>query len=86
MAYIDDVVEDFISLLNGKACPQYPFVELKQTYSSSLGDLAKLIFEFQTSRKSLLVERIGSGFKRALYSTFLSYLAPCDFKYGLEKY
>ena len=48
LAYIDDVVEDFISLLNGKACPQYPFVELKQTYSSSLGDLAKLFLSFKT--------------------------------------
>ena len=86
LAYIDDVVEDFISLLDGKGSPQYPFVELKQTYSSSLGDLAKLIFEFQNSRKLLHVERVGGGFKRALYSTYLSYLTPCDFKYGLANH
>jgi UDP-2-acetamido-2,6-beta-L-arabino-hexul-4-ose reductase len=34
----------------------------------------------------LISERVGEGFVRALYSTYVSYLAPAQFSYDIPKY
>ena len=34
------------------------------------------IFSFRSSRKSLITEKVGSGFLRKLYSTYVSFLLP----------
>ena len=38
---------------------------------------------FKTSRTSLISENVGIGLKRALYSTYLSYLSKDQFSYNL---
>lgn len=55
-------------------------------YQISLGDLANLIQRFKESRDSLVTERVGSGFIRALYSTYVSYLPVTQFTYGIASH
>jgi len=85
LVYVDDVVEEFISsidnlptgLIRRKVSP---------VYEVTLGALANQIKAFQNSRDSLVSEAVGTGFVRALYSTYLSYLPPTKFAYEIPKY
>lgn len=85
LVYIDDVVNHLIYLL------KTPFIGIEfQTvnpqFNVSLGFLAKTIHNFHKTRKSLLVQDVGSGFKRALYATYLSYLKPAQFTYTIPNH
>ena len=77
LVYIDDVIDSFIGYLKGPLSAETKFKTIKSVYNISLGDLAKQIRAFADSRHSLVSERVGLGFLRALYSTYVSYL-PCD--------
>lgn len=85
LAYVDDVVDDFIRRLKE---PQngLSWGEVSPIYETSLGDLASQIKAFKNCRSSLAVECVGGGFVRALYATYVSYLAPEAFSYDLPKY
>ena len=77
LVYIDDVIDSFIGYLKGPFSAETKFKTIKSVHNISLGDLAKQIRAFADSRHSLVSERVGLGFLRALYSTYVSYL-PCD--------
>jgi UDP-2-acetamido-2,6-beta-L-arabino-hexul-4-ose reductase len=55
-------------------------------YQTTLGALASQIDSFRSCRDSLLVERVGSGLTRALYSTYVSYLPTRSFAYQLPRH
>ena len=71
------MIDSFIGYLKGPLSAETKFKTIKSVYNISLGDLAKQIRAFADSRHSLVSERVGLGFLRALYSTYVSYL-PCD--------
>ena len=81
--YIDDVVDSFIAWLiqpfpNGLARNTvYPEYEVR------LGDLAEQLAGFADSRTNLVTDRVGTGFLRALYSTYVSYLPSNKFEYTI---
>lgn len=81
LAYIDDVCDNFISLLSAEAVGG--FKEVSNVYHTTIGDIAKLLHKFKESRDSLLSEAVGTGFTRALYSTYVSYLRPEMFTYSV---
>ncbi len=82
LVYVDDVVESFIKHLydNGANID----FEVDTIYKRSLGDIADLLTCFKKSRTSLVISRVGSGFERALYATYLSYLPTDKFSYELK--
>ena len=84
LAYIDDVVKaiiaDIFSPVSGFARR-----DVLRTYTTTLHDLADKIYSFKESRNDLVVQRVGTGLDRALYSTFLSYLPVDNFKYELRE-
>jgi UDP-2-acetamido-2,6-beta-L-arabino-hexul-4-ose reductase len=80
LVYIDDLVEQFISLLN-EGSSQPTFVDVTPVYEISVGDLADQLYQFRQSRETLVVEPVGEGLTRALYSTYLSYLTKDNFTY-----
>lgn len=85
MVYVDDVVAEFLSVLDnrpagGTACKVEP------VYRISLGDLAGTLQGFRDSRTSLHMDRVGTGLIRALYSTYITYLTPEQFSYPLKKH
>lgn len=85
LVYIDDVVESFLAVLDGKLT-QSGFVDIKPQYEISVGALAEQIQAFKDSRDSLITENVGNGLVRALYSTYVSYLKPEQFSYTVPKY
>ncbi|QIE24843.1 capsular polysaccharide biosynthesis protein CapF [Caballeronia sp. SBC2] len=88
LVYIDDVVERFVQLMDGaKATPDGEgFATITPQYSATVGELAELIRGFRESRNTLTTERVGSGFLRALYSTYVSYLPTNEFAYTVPQH
>jgi UDP-2-acetamido-2,6-beta-L-arabino-hexul-4-ose reductase len=84
LAYIDDVIQDFLSVMREQ--PAGGHREIKPVYPISLGSLAAELNRFKESRNTLVTEKVGSGLTRALYSTYLSYLTPGQFSYPLTKH
>ena len=82
LVYIDDVVKDFLRLLKerpvGVVRP-----EVSPEYTITVGDLANQVRLFRDSRESMVIEAVGTGLTRALYSTYLSFLRPERFSYYL---
>lgn len=82
LMYIDDVISEFISVLYGLEAK--PSINNIPSYSISVGKLSEMIQEFHSNRKSLIVDRVGTGFIRAIYATYLSYLKPEFFSYHIS--
>lgn len=85
LVYIDDVVDSMVSSLNS-ANIGLNQAEVATKYSITLGALANQISAFDNSRKSLISEPVGTGFVRALYATYVSYLPKENFTYEVPKY
>lgn len=85
LVYVDDVIDSFIKRLKE---PQdgLAWEQVAPIYETSLGDLAAQIKAFKNCRGSLVSERVGAGYIRALYATYVSYFAPEAFSYDLPKY
>lgn len=82
LVYIDDVVESFVSHLHDS---QSDFdCRIATVYQRSLGEIARLLEAFKESRKTLIIPKVGEGFERALYATYLSYLPVDKFSYELK--
>ncbi|MDT3709493.1 MAG: capsular polysaccharide biosynthesis protein CapF [Pseudomonadaceae bacterium] len=85
LVYIDDVIEHFMAVMDGRLAGQ-PFVSVEPQYSITVGELAAQLETFRDSRKTLITEPVGCGLVRALYSTYLSYVPPQRFTYEVPKY
>lgn len=85
IAYVDDVVDEFLRVLTEDRVG-FSVESLPKSYSISLGKLVQKIHAFNESRHSLITERVGDGLVRALYSTYISNLAPYQFVYDLTKH
>jgi UDP-2-acetamido-2,6-beta-L-arabino-hexul-4-ose reductase len=82
LVYIDDVIKSFMSTLNSTQAPK-KWVSVEPDYIITLGELANQLNCFFDSRHTLVSERVGTGLTRALYSTYLSFLAPDQFTYTI---
>jgi UDP-2-acetamido-2,6-beta-L-arabino-hexul-4-ose reductase len=85
LVYIDDVIERFMAVMDGKLAGE-SFVNVEPQYSITVGELAAQLETFRDSRQTLITEPVGSGLVRALYSTYLSYVPPQRFTYEVPKY
>lgn len=85
LVYVDDVITAFFEALNS---PQSGAVRshVKPEYEITLGELASQIQAFSQCRDSLISERVGTGFVRALYATYVSYLPEEKFSYPVAKH
>ena len=85
LLYIDDVVEGMIRLLDpARSSPG--FVDVGPTYATTVGGVAVILQTLAESRRTLVIPKVGTGLTRALQATYLSYLAPPDFAYGLRRH
>ena len=82
LVYVDDVVAKILDVLNDPA-KAGPSPSVEPVYEISLGDLAVQLERFRDSRQTLVTGAVGTGLLRALHATYLSYLEPADFDYGL---
>lgn len=85
LIYIDDVVDEFIAAMNGKAniVSGYGLVPVEHTIE--LGKIVDIIYSFKESRLKFTVPDFSNDFEKKLYSTYLSFLPKDDFAYSLEK-
>ena len=88
LVHVDDVIEHFLRLMDGEAASptEDGFIAVQPQYSSTVGEVARLIQAFKDSRDTLVTERVGTGFVRALYSTYVSYLPVASFAYSVPRY
>lgn len=85
LVYVDDVISSFIEELETiRDGLTWPVVQPE--YVVTLGDLAEQIVAFRQSRNTLVTERVGEGFMRALYATYVSFLPVSQFVYDLPFY
>lgn len=86
LIYIDDVVDELISALNGRENRDgHGFCQVEPVYRVKLGEIVDLLQEFKESRVNLNVPDMTEGsFGKKLYSTYLSYLPESKFKYPLK--
>jgi UDP-2-acetamido-2,6-beta-L-arabino-hexul-4-ose reductase len=85
LVYIDDVVDSFLSLLTDTNISP-GFVEISPVYETTVGEVVTQIESFKHSRDTLITDKVGTGFVRALYSTYVSYLPTAAFSYKVPKY
>lgn len=85
LVYIDDVVAALLRFLDapGEGAREE---SVAPVYATTVGELARQIEAFREARHSLVTERVGTGLVRALYATYVSFLPPPDFSYGVPKY
>lgn len=88
LVYVDDVIERFIQIMEGAdgALDADGFATVMPQYTITVGELAQSIRSFKESRNTLLTERVGTGFMRALYATYVSYLPVESFTYTVPIY
>jgi UDP-2-acetamido-2,6-beta-L-arabino-hexul-4-ose reductase len=84
LTYIDDVVAAFLGELGSAPRPGFRFAKELKSTRISLGDLSGMITGFKRHRETLVLPDYGSEFVRALYATYLTYLEPSDYGYGLD--
>lgn len=85
LAYIDDVIAEFLRALQGEETRIGSFCYIPSTYTVALKGIVDKLYSFRNSRKSLIMPSLEQGFDKALYSTFLSYLEEDNFSYKLKK-
>lgn len=88
LVYVDDVVERFIQLMDGADAmvDVDGFAAVAPQYTTTVGELAAQIEAFKDSRGTLMTERVGTGWIRALYATYVSYLPVEAFTYTVPQH
>ena len=85
LAYIDDVLEEFINAMNGNASIKDNYGYIPVTHTVKVGKIAELITEFKNSRENLQLPNVTDNeFEKKLYSTYLSYLPENEFSYPVK--
>jgi UDP-2-acetamido-2,6-beta-L-arabino-hexul-4-ose reductase len=82
LLYIDDAITALVALI-GAQTAGFQFTDAGPVYSTSVGEVATILRSFVDSRRSLIIPEVGQGLVRALYATYVSYLPPEEFSYGL---
>ena len=78
LIYIDDVVEEFLRVLDGGEPQIIPI------YKKNLQELAELIQSFTQTRAYLSIPDQNDALTKKLYSTYQSYLPEENFSYALK--
>ncbi|WP_020424005.1 capsular polysaccharide biosynthesis protein CapF [Cupriavidus sp. WS] len=88
LVYVDDVIERFVQIMDGADAQRDTegFSQVTPQYTVTVGELARQIQVFRDSRSTLTIDRVGSGFLRALYATYVSYLLPESFAYEVPSH
>ena len=79
LVYIDDVVNEFISVLTGEEKG-----EVTPVHQIKLGEIVDLLYKFKNSRTDLSLPDFNNAFEKKLYSVYLSYLPKNEFSYQLK--
>ena len=86
LVYIDDVVDELIGALTGDEFREGKYCYVPHVHKVRLGDIADLLYSFDEGRPSpyLQIPYVSDSFRKALYSTYTSYLPKEKIAYPLE--
>ena len=82
LVYIDDLCDEFIRIVQNK--PKSGYKKIKKSFIRKNLEKLQKNWNFKNSRSNLISEKVGGGFDRALYSTYLSVLTSKKFNYKLD--
>lgn len=85
--YINDIVDAFVSCVNGDTKPSKEILYVNPTYKCSLGHLSDLLYYFKKEVESdRHLPLIHDDFELKLFKTFLDYLSDegYDFNYAID--
>ncbi len=76
LIYIDDIIEEFVKILNGRKPDdiQDGICYINPRYNVTLGYIVKKLYEFKDSMSSIYVPETGNDFIKKLYATYVSYM------------
>ena len=84
LVYIDDVINEFVSLLNREDRDFHKYYyNIKRTFKVTLGELADKLYEIRDIRNTLIVPDFSDIFMKFLHTTYLSYLNKDNFSYKM---
>lgn len=83
--YIDDVTSELVKGLS-RSSNKLNWPTVTPVYEVSLGTLAQTIKNFKSFSQSLMIDLVGEGFLRALYSTYLTYIPTNNFVVPLKSH
>jgi UDP-2-acetamido-2,6-beta-L-arabino-hexul-4-ose reductase len=83
LTYIDDLVDDFMKDIISKTNKKVSYVKPSKKYVITVKKIYETIHGFDLARKDFMSENVGSGIKRKLYATYLSYLTKESYTYDL---
>ena len=88
LVYIDNVINHFIKVMDNseKEIKIVDYQSVSPLYKIMVKDLVKQIFAFKEMRNSNILEPVGTGLVRALYSTYVSYMPEQQFSYPIKAY
>lgn len=85
LVYIDDVIDVFIKLVSREQEDyEKRYYRIKQTFKTTLGELAEKIYQLRDIRKTLIIPDLSDDFMKCLHATYLSYLDKENFSYKLD--
>lgn len=85
LVHIDAVVDAVLALI-ADGVRAHGLVNAGPVYETTVGELVETLQGFAASRNSLDMARVGTGYLRALYSTYVSFLPPDAFAYALTQH
>lgn len=87
LIHIDDVVDALIATLDGGGAPPSGFIapDTVPSHRITLGDLADRIRGFRAMRDTLVIPNLTDRFDQQLYGTYVSYVEPKNWEYGLDR-
>lgn len=85
LVYVDDVVTALLTAMEAPAS-ECVSTKVEPEYTTALGELANQIRAFGDCRSTLMTDRVGTGFLRALYATYISYLPNDRFTYQVAQH
>ncbi len=85
LVYVDDVVAALLAFVEAPPAG-VQLLDAEPVRATTVGELARQIEAFKDVRSTLVTERVGTGLVRALYATYVSFLPPEAFSYGVPKY
>lgn len=83
LIYIDDVIKEMVSCLEGNVTTIDGILRLLPEYEITVGELANTLMRFKASRQDLHLENQTDPLTKKLYATYLSYLEETQFLYDL---
>lgn len=82
LIYIDDLIDQWLEQL-ALPIPETGIIAPKTCYETDVGSVVSLIQSFKDDRDVQMIESVGTGLTRALYSTYVSTLPLSEFSYAI---